>query len=219
MTTRKEHICYVPQGRHALDSGARIAGQIHAVLRQRIVGLQIPPGASLSRTVLCRHFGVSLTPVRDALLRLQDEGLVETQPQHLTRVTPIDLAAVRAVHFMQMALELEHARMQALHAIAAPGASGAAIPRFARAGSGELERFRCLPDVAAHDARAFADEAPVLRAAIRRGDVVAAQDSVRRRHAPLLHRLALFRQRYPEGILPGAAMLHGADGNMFPVRH
>ena len=61
-------------------------------LREDILALALVPGFVLSRLELQARFGVSSTPIRDALMRLQEEGLVDIFPQHATVVSRIDIA-------------------------------------------------------------------------------------------------------------------------------
>ncbi|WP_370000880.1 GntR family transcriptional regulator [Paenibacillus sp. RC84] len=63
--------------------------EIYEALRQAIVSLELEPGAKLSDQELAEQFGVSRTPVREALKRLEDDGLVEAVPGSATRVTPL----------------------------------------------------------------------------------------------------------------------------------
>ncbi|RST87588.1 GntR family transcriptional regulator [Aquibium carbonis] len=79
-------------------------------LRRRILALELPPGAQLSRSALQAHYGVSSTPIRDALLRLREEGLVEIYPQSRTIVSRIDLSLAREAHFLRSAVERNIAR-------------------------------------------------------------------------------------------------------------
>lgn len=79
-------------------------------LRERIVALELPPGMLLARAELAARFGVSQTPVRDALMRLEEEGLVDVFPQHKTVVSRIDIAQATQAHFLRRAIELEVAR-------------------------------------------------------------------------------------------------------------
>jgi DNA-binding GntR family transcriptional regulator len=83
-------------------------------LRESIVSLQLAPGTVLSRAALARQLGVSQTPVRDALIRLAAEGLVEVFPQHATVVSLIDLGAARAALFLRRSIELEIVRELAM---------------------------------------------------------------------------------------------------------
>lgn len=77
----------------------------YEAIRDAIVRGDIAPGAPVSTADLAERLGLSRAPVRDALARLADEGLVETKPQSYTRVTrlvPDDVrdaaAVVRAMH-------------------------------------------------------------------------------------------------------------------------
>ena len=67
----------------------------YEVIRDAIVRADIPPGAVVSNATVAEQLGLSRAPVRDALARLADEGLVETKPQSYTRVTPLALKEVR----------------------------------------------------------------------------------------------------------------------------
>lgn len=93
-----------------LDRSRHVAPQVLDRLRERIVSLDLPPGAVLPRAEIAAGFGVSQTPVRDALMRLEEEGLVDVYPQHKTVVSRIDLAQARQAHFLRRAIELEVAR-------------------------------------------------------------------------------------------------------------
>jgi DNA-binding GntR family transcriptional regulator len=98
--------------RHALrlDRRLPVAAQIFDVLRARIIALQLAPGTPLSRPALAESFGVSQTPMRDALLRLEQDGLVIVHPQSSTLVAPIDLEQAHETQFLRTALECEVAR-------------------------------------------------------------------------------------------------------------
>ena len=69
--------------------------QVHTSLLDAIVSGELPPGARLRDTELAAELGVSRTPVREALQRLEDEGLVQTVPGALTRVAPLDVRDAR----------------------------------------------------------------------------------------------------------------------------
>lgn len=97
--------------RPARDRSRQAAPQVFDYLREQIVTLVLPPGAVLPRAALQELFGVSSTPVRDALMRLEEEGLVEVFPQHATRVSPIDLGQARRTQFLRRAIEQEAARL------------------------------------------------------------------------------------------------------------
>ena len=67
----------------------------YEAIRDAIVRGDIPPGAVVSNAAVAEQLGLSRAPVRDALARLADEGLVETKPQSYTRVTQLALKDVR----------------------------------------------------------------------------------------------------------------------------
>lgn len=69
--------------------------QATAAIRDAIVTGRLAPGEVVKDARLAAELGLSVAPVRQALARLADEGLVEAKPQSHTRVTPVRLAAVR----------------------------------------------------------------------------------------------------------------------------
>ncbi|MDB5557332.1 MAG: GntR family transcriptional regulator [Enterovirga sp.] len=81
------------------------ASAICAELRDAIVSLELEPGAPLSEKDLTERFGVSRTPVREALIRLAEEGLVDIRPQAGTSVTRIPLSAIPEAVVVRQALE------------------------------------------------------------------------------------------------------------------
>ena len=90
-----------------LDRLRQAAPQIADTLREQILDLTLPPGTVLARAELAARFGVSQTPVRDALGKLGEDGLVDIYPQHATLVSRIDVGAARRTLFLRRALELE----------------------------------------------------------------------------------------------------------------
>ncbi|MEU8382608.1 GntR family transcriptional regulator, partial [Streptosporangium sp. NPDC048865] len=64
-------------------------------IRHAIVTGELQPGEAVKDIDLASRLGLSRTPVREALARLTDEGLIETKPQSYTRVTPLDAQTVR----------------------------------------------------------------------------------------------------------------------------
>lgn len=79
-------------------------------LRRQIISLHLPPDTILSRNALAREFGVSQTPLRDALQRLESEGLVDIFPQSKTVVTRINASEIAEAHFLRRAVEMEIVR-------------------------------------------------------------------------------------------------------------
>ena len=93
-----------------LDRSRHAAPQVFERLRELIISLQLEPGVVLSRTELAQQYGISQTPVRDALIRLGEEGLVDIFPQHATVVSRINLSSAQQAHFLRRSIELEIVR-------------------------------------------------------------------------------------------------------------
>ncbi|WP_028291942.1 GntR family transcriptional regulator [Oceanobacter kriegii] len=74
-------------------SGRQHSGQfIYEELRQQILTLKLKPGEPLDEVSLANQFGLSRSPVRNALARLVSEGLVTILPNRTTLVTPFEIA-------------------------------------------------------------------------------------------------------------------------------
>jgi GntR family transcriptional regulator, rspAB operon transcriptional repressor len=93
-----------------LDRRLPVAAQIFDFLRAKIIALELAPGIPLSRPALAESLAVSQTPVRDAVQRLEQEGLVIVHPQSSTLVAPIDITRANETHFLRTALECEVTR-------------------------------------------------------------------------------------------------------------
>jgi DNA-binding GntR family transcriptional regulator len=89
------------------------ATQVYERLRNMILSLQLVPGTVLSRIDLQRQFGLSSTPIRDALMRLDEAGLVEVFPQSGTIVSLIDVPLARQAQFLRRSIEQEAVRVLA----------------------------------------------------------------------------------------------------------
>lgn len=74
-------------------------------LRRRIIALELPPGAALSENELSTELGVSRTPVRESLIMLRGEGLVQVFPQVGTFVSLVDPDRVAQAQFIREAIE------------------------------------------------------------------------------------------------------------------
>lgn len=64
-------------------------------VRTLLLSGELPPGAVLHQSTLARTIGVSTTPLREALRRLEQEGLVELDAHRDARVTPLDATEAR----------------------------------------------------------------------------------------------------------------------------
>jgi DNA-binding GntR family transcriptional regulator len=81
------------------------ASVIYDALYKSIARMELLPGEALQEKALTEIFGVSRTPVREALLRLQGDGLVDMQPQAGTSVALIPKAAIREAIIIRRGLE------------------------------------------------------------------------------------------------------------------
>ncbi len=79
--------------------------QIYEQLRADILDCTLAPGAEIREGELALRFGVSKSPVRDALMHLQREGLVQTLPRQGYRVASVSLADVDDMFHLRAALE------------------------------------------------------------------------------------------------------------------
>lgn len=64
-------------------------------IRGQILSLRLKPGADLDEQMLIERLGVSRTPIREALIQLSTEGLVDMLPNRGARVSRVDLTGVR----------------------------------------------------------------------------------------------------------------------------
>lgn len=74
-------------------------------IREDIMNMNLEPGTDVSVQKLSERYGVSRTPVREAVVRLQQSGLVEIYPQRKTVVSQIDLQRVHEEWFIRTSLE------------------------------------------------------------------------------------------------------------------
>ena len=91
-----------------LDSapaGGSLGESAYGTMRQRILDNAWPPGYRALEQELALELGMSRTPVREALIRLQREGLVEVIPRHGMSVLPVSADDMRDIYEMLTALE------------------------------------------------------------------------------------------------------------------
>lgn len=81
------------------------APQIYAALREGILDLSLVPGTPISENMICQRTTVSRTPVREAIIRLAQEDLVEVFPQRGSHVAPIRQQKVIEGTFIRASLE------------------------------------------------------------------------------------------------------------------
>lgn len=83
-----------------------LADRVYTALKSAIMAMDVPPGAFIRKSALCDYFGLSRSPVTDALAKLSVEGLVDIVPQSGTRVARLSMQAVREDVFLRECLEV-----------------------------------------------------------------------------------------------------------------
>ncbi|MGU7776113.1 GntR family transcriptional regulator [Burkholderia sp. MR1-5-21] len=99
---------------------------VYRIIKQWIVDLQLAPGELIRDQELAASLGVSRTPVREALRRLEDEGLIVTHAHKWTKVAPSDIAEAEHLYPIVAALEATATEL------AQPHLSAADLKRLAR---------------------------------------------------------------------------------------
>ena len=82
-----------------------MSGQIATRIREKILGGDYAPGAALLQDSIAAEFGVSKIPVREALVRLRAEGLIDIEAHRGFRVRPLSAAEVDEVFKLRLTLE------------------------------------------------------------------------------------------------------------------
>jgi DNA-binding GntR family transcriptional regulator len=163
-------------------------------IREAIVTGSLEPGAVIKDADLAAQLGLSVAPVRAALARLADEGLVESKPQSRTRVTPLVLSQVRDAAVV----------VRAMHELAARDAVARLTDDDVAAMRAANERFAAAVRAGAGDAAMDADDDlhGVLLARCGNSAVLATVD----RFTPAIRRLE--RRRFTPAHGEGSVELH-----------
>ena len=120
-----------------------VADQVYAVLRERIAGGDLERGSRLHQEDLAAEFGVSRTPVREALRKLAAEGLVDLYANRGARVATATDEQLRSSYETRLVVEPGAARMAADRQIpAAIDAMKAAIKSEGKAGRSSAKHFQ-----------------------------------------------------------------------------
>ncbi len=86
----------------------------YALLRRRILDNVYPPGHQVLENELAEELGISRTPMRETLIRLANEGLIEVIPRHGMRVLPVSPTDMNEIYVVLAALESLAAELLAL---------------------------------------------------------------------------------------------------------
>ncbi|SNZ05261.1 GntR family transcriptional regulator [Cohaesibacter gelatinilyticus] len=116
-----------------LNLEAPIGPQLHRILRERIVRNDLVSGSKISETEIARFYSISRQPVREAFIKLSEEGLISIRPQRSTVIKRIDSEAVLHARFIREAIEADIVKLLATK-------SDPALVRELRAQLAEQER-------------------------------------------------------------------------------
>lgn len=90
-----------------VPSGANpLAEQVYQQVKQDIFSFRLFPGDRFSESDIARHYGVSRTPMRDALFRLQREGYLEVGFRRGWKVSTLDFERLDQLYDLRIVLEL-----------------------------------------------------------------------------------------------------------------
>jgi DNA-binding GntR family transcriptional regulator len=87
------------------EAGGSLVESAYQTMRRRVIDNAWPPGYRALEQELAAELGMSRTPMREALVRLKNEGLVELIPRHGMRVLPVSADDMRDIYEMLTALE------------------------------------------------------------------------------------------------------------------
>jgi len=96
-----------------MGTGQPKAVWAYNVIRDAIITMKLAPGETLNEKETCAELGISRTPMREALLRLAQEGLVNIVPSGGTFVNKIAMRKVIEGHLIRSSLEMRTVRLAA----------------------------------------------------------------------------------------------------------
>jgi DNA-binding GntR family transcriptional regulator len=79
--------------------------RVHSALRRKVIDSELPPGSHILEQELAMMLGVSRTPLREALVRLENEGLLEIVPRHGVRIIPMSVVDMKEIYQVLVSLE------------------------------------------------------------------------------------------------------------------
>lgn len=100
-------------GGATLNRAIPLRDQVYSLVRKAIVTGKLTPGAPINEIEIAGRLGISRTPVREAVKKVSDEGLIEVFAQHGTFVADIRREQVEEAYIIRIALELESIRRAA----------------------------------------------------------------------------------------------------------
>ncbi|MEO5756199.1 MAG: GntR family transcriptional regulator [Mesorhizobium sp.] len=98
----------------SLNRAIPLRDQIYGLVRKAIVTGKLAPGAPINEIEIAHRLGISRTPVREAVKKVSDEGLIEVFAQNGTFVADISRKQVEEAYIIRIALELESIKRAAV---------------------------------------------------------------------------------------------------------
>lgn len=95
-----------PLVKRHIEADRSVSIQIYEFIHDAIVSMEFKPGQMIPETGLAEQFGVSRTPVREALIKLSNIGFVDVLPQRGTYVSKLSMDKILEARFIREALEL-----------------------------------------------------------------------------------------------------------------
>lgn len=110
-----EHNVNMEQDKRTDTTMASLAEEVYAQLKKEIVSHKLPPGTPLTEAGLAQSLGISRTPVREALRRLQAEGLVNIERGRGARVSEVSFREAMEAYEIRELVEPYAARLAVSH--------------------------------------------------------------------------------------------------------
>ncbi len=135
------------QASTGLNSQQPVVPQLVHLIRGMIIRGDLEPGRRVSEAEFAGDYSVSRQPVREAFIRLSNEGLLEIRPQRGTYIPKISLKLVREARFVREAIEADVVKLAAQVFDSDQVADlKAQLEQQARCGEKEIEMFISLDD-------------------------------------------------------------------------
>jgi DNA-binding GntR family transcriptional regulator len=94
-----------------LNKLTSLANQAYLAIKKDIVICKLSPGSTIDQGQLAKQYDFSLTPIREALKRLEQEGYVQSIPRFGYLITPITIQDVEDLFDLRLVLEQSAVRM------------------------------------------------------------------------------------------------------------
>jgi DNA-binding GntR family transcriptional regulator len=140
------------RSQEAQSEAPSLVDEAYQALKTAIRDNVFPPGHQAAEPEIARQLGMSRTPVHEAIIRLQEEGLVQVLPRRGILICPVSAEDIREIYDVLIAVEGMAAALLAGLPGDAAGAAAEALERETAAMERALEGGR-LPDWAAADER------------------------------------------------------------------